>query len=289
MAQQQHAARAPGHAPRALLDPLTCPTGTNIMAVSGGAELSIAVVEPGKTYELELGAGIYTINQTMQLSTATTTCFRGKSRASVTILVDTNDTSNSGRAFSVSAGAQLGLFSLVLDGQGTAPGVSVDGATLQADDVTFQRLRLSQLGGQGGAAVAACYAAQVSITGSDLLDNTCDGCFGGALELVDSDAELQEVCEHDTAVCGNGPCSLQEGTHRLAGCCWLDAGQVVAQHGAIWWRCRHGQHKHAGYQGTRQDRAEQHSGLSRRGLLHRRLEHAGHRGQAVRQRQPCIV
>jgi hypothetical protein len=71
-----------------------------------------------------LGGGAYTINKTINYNTAdTTTCFRGDSRATVTVLVNTNDTSDAGRAFSVSNGAKLGLFSLVLDGQDTAPGV----------------------------------------------------------------------------------------------------------------------------------------------------------------------
>lgn len=69
----------------------------------------------------------------------------------------------------------------MLDGQDTAPGVRVEGAgsSLQADDVTLQRLRLRM---SNGAALIAFNAAQVSINGSDLLDNACDNA-GGALEL----------------------------------------------------------------------------------------------------------
>lgn len=212
------------------------------MPLSNGAELSVAAAVPGKTYEL--GPGTYTINQTIDLSTATTTCFPGASRAGVTVLVATNDDTESGRAFLVSDGAKLGLFSLVLDGQDTAPGVRVDGAALQVDDVTLQRLRLRlESESPGGAAVGAFSSAQVPINGSDLLDNTCDNCCGGALELFVSEAELQEVCEparrhlswHGMAVHGNMLCTRMQGTHDLAGFCWLDAGQAVAQHGRAWW------------------------------------------------------
>jgi hypothetical protein len=188
---QQHLARAPSGPVARAIAPLVCPAATETL--TDGAELSLAAATANKTYVL--GDGSYTINKTITYNTAdTTTCFRGASRATVTILVATTLTSsNSGRAFRVSNGAKLGLFRLVLDGQDSAPGVRVGGtgSAMQADDVTLWRLRLNELPlDPNGAAVSAFNGAQLSITDSHLLDSTCPG---GALLLFGIVAELTNV------------------------------------------------------------------------------------------------
>jgi hypothetical protein len=159
--QQQTPARAQSPASAAAaLAAFTCPPDP--VTLSDGAELSS--VQPGRTYLLR--PGTYTITNTLQLSNGQTTCFQGANRNSVTVLVATNINTDAGRAISVTDGAKLGLFSLTLDGQLTAPGVSVLGGNtaLRAADVIFKQMRYRRVDpgvGFGGAAVGTFVGSQV--------------------------------------------------------------------------------------------------------------------------------
>lgn len=234
-AGQQHPQRAPGAAKS--VTPINCPSGS-VQTLSNGTILD--QVTAGSTYVLN--PGIYHIRSTVLLNTADTTCFTGSSRDSVTVYVETGKDSDTGRAFKVTNGAKLGLYSLVLDGQDTAPGVYLSDSrtVLDASDITIRKCRFtvgSKLGGDwGGAAVAAWSDAHVLIRSSDLVDSNCTDCVGGALALVGAEGQLHEVCAVVVACCwyalvsASGlPCTTHQNMYTGASCkChWLAATQSL--------------------------------------------------------------
>jgi hypothetical protein len=158
---------------------------------SNGSQLSTAATTEGKTYLLSPGA--YYISSTLQINKNKATCFNGSSRGGVTIFVNTGSSdSTTGRGFIVSSDAQLGLHSLVLDGQGKSPGVRLAPATsLHATDVTFQNFKLQSASFACGGAVLAL-SASVLMTGVDFLYNSVykisqfARAFGGALCFVNN-------------------------------------------------------------------------------------------------------
>lgn len=103
----------------AAIPALSCPTGGDVVSVATGSVLNTAAATAGKTYELASG-GTYSVTATISL-TSGTTCYRGLG-AGATILVSTGSADNSGRAFSASSTAILGLENVVVDGQNAHPG-----------------------------------------------------------------------------------------------------------------------------------------------------------------------
>lgn len=174
----------PARAPAAAIKAVTCPT--SVGRVIPGSDLAAVTTAAGngegKTYQL--APGTYFINSTISLnSNGTVTCYQGTSKDAVTVFVD--PAVGVSRATTVEHGAQLGLQKLSIDGQDASAGVSVTSASLEVTGVTMQRFR----GVRGGAAVQLTASAAATFEDSTFTDNTCAGCFAGAVGVVDDGAD----------------------------------------------------------------------------------------------------
>lgn len=131
------------------------------------------------------------------------TCYKGVADAAtgasapkdaVKVLVD--PAVDSGRAWIVTAGAQLGFRDLLIDGQGKSRGVNISGfdsgsagpviSVLETKDVTFQHFGPESIDNNGdGSAVTQGTFSEATLTRTSLCDNTCGlrDCYGGAMKV----------------------------------------------------------------------------------------------------------